>query len=337
MFETENELKNEEVGEPNWKAFGIGIATIFCFILFIMLVGSLLLYTIKLGASNVLPTNISSDNISGTQPIKVTANVLREFSYHGLNIFNAEKVTSQKLTFNSLNLTFSKLAQWFGPGFFGSLVDKMLSFNNIFINNLGSLLNGLNESVLIFFSGIIYPILVSIYFVFNWFFLFFDQFIEFADYLTNNFWIPTIFSYLIELLFCLPLIAIFSIIASILSIFTVLYSFFIIPFGYATYDIKDGTSKNSFRQFFTDSFKYKTTFMSVLFSILMLFNVSSSLGFVYAALFLFILGISIHVFDIFKTTIVNLDEDQTPGIIAAAGLTYNFMGGKGRMKKLHIV
>lgn len=337
MMETETELQNDEVGEPNWKGFGIGVAVIFCFIIFIMLVGSLLLYTVKLGASNILPTNINPDKMSNPQPVKVTANILREFSFHGLNIFNPEKVTSQKLTFNSLNPTFSQLAQWFGPGFFGSLVDKMLSFNNMFLNTLGSLLNGINESVLLLLSGIFYPILVSIYFIFNWVFIFFDQFIEFADYLTNNFWIPTIFSYLLELLFCLPLIAIFSIIASILSIFTVLYSFFIIPFGYATYDIKDGPFKNSFRQFFADLFKYKTTFMSVLFTTLMFLNIFSTLGFIYSALFLFIAGIGIYSLDLFKTIINNTDEDQTPGIIAAASLTYNFMGGKGRMKKLHIV
>lgn len=336
-METESELKNNEEGSPNWQAFGSGMAVIVGFIIFIMLVGSLLLYTIKLGASNILPTNITSDSISEQQSVKVTANVLREFSFHGLNIFNAEKVTSQKLTFNSVNPTFKKIAEWLGSGFFGSLINKMFSFNNMFLNNFGSLLNGFNESLLIFFSGIFYPIIVSIYFVFNWFFLFFDQFIELADYLTNNFWIPTIFSYIIELLFCIPLIAIFSVIASILSIFTVLYSFFIIPFGYSTYDIKDGSYKNGFKKFFTDLVKYKTTFMSVLFSILMFLNIFSALGFIYVALFLFIIGIGVFAFDMFKTTILNTDEDQTPGIIAAAGLTYNFMGGKGRMKKLHIV
>jgi hypothetical protein len=319
--------ETEEEKKPNWANFGIGLGIIFAFIIIIMLFGSLFLYTIKVGASNILPTDINIDKISEQIPKKVDANVLREFSFFGLNIFNPLKTTSQKLTFNNINTPFKNIALWLGPGFFGSLIDKMLSFNDLLLNSLSGFLNGWNESILILMSGFMYPFIVGIYFIFNWFFLFIDQFIEFAGLLSNTFWLHPILAYVIEVLICIPLIAIFSIIASVVSIFTVLYSLFIVPFGYATYNIQGDSRNNTFRRFFTDAFKYKTTFMTVLFLLMSFGNVQTSLGFTYAAIYAFVAFISIYVFGILQTTI-NLDDDsQTAGLIPS-GITFNLMGGK---------
>jgi len=328
---SETELDKEEEGNPNWANFAIGTSIIIGFILIIMIIGSLLLYTVKLGASNVLPTTITSESISGSNVKKVDANILREFSYHGLNIFNPLKTTSQKLVFNNINSTFKGISEFSGGGFFGTLIDKMLSYNNLLLNSVGNILNGWNETILILLSGMIYPFIVSLYFIFNWFFLFVDQFIEFAELLTNTFWIPNIFSYLIEVLFCLPLIVIFSIIASVVSIFTVIYSLLVVPFGYSTYNIQGDTRNNSFKRFFTDLFKYKTTFMSVFFLLAMLANAQVNLGLIYTALFAFCCAIFIFSFDTLKS-FINLDDNsQTPGLLSQGASVFLFGGKKIRV------
>ena len=327
-------LDKEEEGKPNWTNFGIGLSIIIAFILIIMLIGSLFLYTVKLGASNILPTNINSQNISSNVVQKVDANILREFSYHGLNIFNPLKTTSQKLVFNNINSTFQKITAFVGNGFFGSLIDKMLSYNNLVFNSIGNILNGWNENILILLSGIMYPIIFSFYFIFNWFFLFIDQFIEFAEVLSNSLWIPHIFCYLIELLFCLPLIAIFSIIASVVSIFTVIYSLLVIPFGYVTYNIQRDSRNNSFKRFFMDCFRFKKTFMGVIFLLCTLINAQISLGSMFLFLFAFFCGIFILSFDILKTSFEMdpYDDSQTPGLLSQGAQVFLFGG-----KKLRIV
>lgn len=327
-------LDKEEEGKPNWANFGIGISITIALILVIMIIGSLFLYTIKVGASNILPTDVNPENMINKVSQKIDANILREFSFHGLNIFNPIKVTSQKLVFNNINSTFQKIAGFDGGGFFGTLIDKMLSYNNLVLNTIGSLLNGWNENILILLSGIMYPIIFSFYFIFNWFFLFVDQFIEFAELLSNSLWIPHIFCYLIELLFCLPLIAIFSIIASIISIFTVIYSLLVIPFGYSTYNIQRDTKNNTFKRFFMDCFRFKTIFMGILFLFGTLINAQLSLGLLFSALFAFCCGIFIFSFDILKTSFdANpYDDSQTPGLLSQGAQMFLYGG-----KKLRIV
>ena len=327
------QLDKEEQNKPYWANFGIGVSISFGFIIFILLFSSLFIYTIKLGASNILPINITVEKIATQTPKKVDANILREFSFHGVNIFNTLNTTSQKLSFNNVDTSFSTISTWLGPGFFGRLVDKMFSYNNLLLNTLCSFLNGWNESILILLSGMFYPIIFVIYFIFNWFFLFIDQFAEFAITLEQFFWIPPAFCYLIEFCICLPLIAIFSIIASFISLFTVLYSLIIMPFGLATYNIQGDTRNNGFRRFFVDFFKYKTVFMTVLFLLLTISNVQTNLGLPYAGLFAFISLISILVFNILKTFINTDDDSQTPGLLPTAGLLFGLAGGK----QLHIV
>ncbi len=323
----------EEEKKPNWANFGIVISITIGFILVIMIIGSLFLYTIKVGASNILPTDINPENMVNKIPEKIDANILREFSFHGLNIFNPVKVTSQKLVFNNINSTFQKVAGFDGGGFFGTLIDKMLSYNNLVLNTIGSLLNGWNENILILLSGIMYPIIFSFYFIFNWFFLFIDQFVEFAEVLSNSLWIPHIFCYLIELLFCLPLIAIFSIIASVVSIFTVIYSLLVIPFGYVTYNIQRDSRNNSFKRFFMDCFRFKKTFMGMIFLLCTLINTEISLGPMFLFLFAFFCGIFILSFDILKTSFEMdpYDDSQTPGLLSQGAQVFLFGGKKIRI------
>lgn len=327
-----DKLNEEEKGKPYWANFGIGISVSIGFIIFIMIFSSLFIYTIKVGASNILPTVITPEKIGSQVPKKVDANILREFSYHGLNIFNPLNTTSQKLVFNNADTSFSNISTWLGPGFFGRLVDKMFSYNNLLLNSLGTFLNGWNESILILLSGMFYPIIFVIYFIFNWFFLFIDQFAEFAITLTNLFWIPPAFSYLIEFCICIPLIAIFSVIASVISLFTVLYSLIVVPFGLSSYNIQGDTRNNGFRRFFVDFFKYKTVFMTLLFILLTISNVVTNLGLPYALIFSFVTLVSIIVFNILKTYINTDDDSQSSGLLPT-GLLFSLTGGK----KLHIV
>jgi hypothetical protein len=58
---SESDLEKDEEKKPNWANFGIGTAIIVAFILIIMIIGSLFLYTVKVGASGILPTNINID------------------------------------------------------------------------------------------------------------------------------------------------------------------------------------------------------------------------------------------------------------------------------------
>jgi len=329
---TDSEVEQEEKAKPYWANFGIGISGSIGFIIFIMVIASLVMYTIKLGASNILPIDIKYDNIKTQVPKKVDANILREFSYHGLNIFNPVNTTSQKLVFNNTNKSFSNISTWIGPGFFGRLINKMFSYNNLLLNSIGTFLNGWNESILILLSGLFYPIIFIIYFIFNWIFLFIDQFSEFAITLSELFWIPPAFCYLIEFCICIPLIVIFSIIASTISLFTVLYSLIIVPFGFTSYNIQGDTKDNSFIKFFIDFFKYKTVFMTLLFIFLTISNVITNLGLIYALLFIFITFISIIVFNILQTNI-NLDDDSQTNGLLPTGILFSLTGGK----KLHIV
>ena len=67
--------------------------------------------------------------------------------------------------------------------------------------------------------------------------------------------------------------------------------------------------------------------MTVVFLLLSLGNVQSTLGFIYSMVFLFVTFISIYVFGLLQTRI-NLDDDsQTAGLVVS-GLTFNLMGGK---------
>jgi hypothetical protein len=329
---SESDLDEEEKGKPYWANFGVGIAFCFGYIICIMTLASLVIYTIKVGASNILPTDMKYDNIKEQVSKKVDANILREFSYHGLNIFNPVNTTSQKLIFNNTDKPFVKISTWLGPGFFERLLNKMFSYNNLLLNSIGTFLNGWNENILIMISATFYPIIFVIYFIFNWIFLFIDQFSEFAITLGEFFWLPPAFCYLIEFCICIPLIAIFSVIASFISMFTVLYSLIIVPFGFTTYNIQGDTRNNGFKRFFIDFFKYKTVFMTALFIFLTISNVFTNLGLVYALLFLFVTFISIIVFNILQTYINTDDDSQTAGLLPT-GLLFGLAGGK----KLHIV
>jgi hypothetical protein len=330
MVEEDNK---EESDKPDWTNFSIGLLINIVIIIVIMIFGSTFLYFIKVGASNVLPTEITPNNITSSNSKKIDLNILRQYSFFGLNIFNTIEVKSQKAIFNSVDGTFNKITSWFGDSFYGHIIDSMLQYNNMFINAIGSTLNLANDSILILFSFILFPIILIILSVFNGFYLFVDQFIELANYLNTNYYIPKIIGYLIELILCIPLIIIFSIIASILSIFTVIGSALIIPFGYTTYNIQGDTNKNnSFTTFFKDTFKYKTIFMLILFIMAFISNVQGFLGATYTLLLTIIIGIFIYFFGMLQQQFNLDDNSQTSGL--ASTLQSFFVGGKKKSFKL---
>jgi len=326
------EVNKEEYKKPDWKKFGIGLAICTGIIIAIILFGSIFLYFIKVGASHILPINITPNSVSGSGYKKIDLNILREYGFFGLNFFHVNEVKSQKATFTDINGLFSKIAGWFGDSFYGNIIDSILQYNNIFINGIGSMLNQVNDSILMIFSFIFLPIILVFLGIFNGFFIFVDQFIELANYLNTNYSIPKIVGYLIELILCIPLIIIFAIIASVLSIFTTIGSSLIIPFGYSKYDIQGDTKNNGFSRFFVDSFKYKTNFMMLLFIISFIFNVQASLGAAYTLIAGVIAGVYIFAFGMLKQQFNTDDGSQTAGLASIA--ENYFVGGKKRSFKL---
>jgi hypothetical protein len=322
----EEKKSSTKENTENWSSFMYGVSSAITYIIiFIWILGSCLLYTTKISRSNIIPTDfVNLQTINS-----VNANYVREFSITTEKPYiNIGKYTAQELYFLRDTPTYIEFFLNYLKSFnteitihIHELFKNFFIINNSVVKNIYNLLYGLNESLLMLFSPIIYFFIFIFYSTFYFWGLSFFQIYNFTKLIMfpvdgkTYFW-SSIHPFLNFLLFPFYLFLIIFCsfgISFITSIFSIPYTLFGL-LGYK-YNLAGDTNNSEgdkpthgFFDFLTSFFKYKISFVMILISLSVLSNTNLFLNNIYIAgsvvaiIILALMGIYNYVYDPTDTT-----------------------------------
>ena len=299
------EEKKSITGESsdNWTSFIAGVSGVIVYvILFIWILGTCLLYSTKVSRSNIIPSDFSN-----TQPTNinlVNANYVRELSISTEKPYlNIGKYTAQELEFFKEGSSFIEIfLNYLKPTDSNSLFSFLYEFfkdffsiNNSVIKIIYNTLYGLNESLLMLFSPIIYLFIFIFYSTFYFWGFFFFQIYKLiksiifpsGDSSNTYFWsnIHPIFNFFL-FPFYLFLIILFSFFSSLIScLFSIPYALFgLLCYNYhLTTDTSSEKPSYGFLTLLNSFMKYKVSFVMILISLSVLSNSNAYLSGIYVA------------------------------------------------------
>jgi hypothetical protein len=297
------EEKKSLTGETNddWTSFAYGMSSaIISIIILTWILGSCLLYTTKVSRSNIIPT----DFVNPQKINLVNANYVREFSISTEKPYiNIGKYTAQELEFFKDELTYLESFLNYLKSFntelatyIYELFKKFFIINNSVIKSIYNSLYGLNESLLMLFSPVIYFFIFIFYSIFYFWGLSFFQIYNLTKLVMfpvngKRYFLSSIHPFLNFLLFpfYLFLIIFFSFGISFITSFVYIpYCLFgLLAYKYhLTTDIPDSQQEKITRGFFDiliSFFKYKISFVMILISLSLLNNTNLYLNNIYTA------------------------------------------------------
>ena len=360
--------KNAELNSSNSSNYlsNVGSFLLNVFIIFIVIVvyfgsGGLILYSCKLGQSNILPTDDCfpyNDTKPNIQPIKI-------------NIFNtifSDPPASNKINFpyddyNSSNKILELFLEYknesnsnFLANYFISIMEKVTKFNYTTFNFILNLFNEIPEFLIVLFGPIIISIILSVIFIIDHVYLLYLWFASMSWFFKTNtntsgtgkpnwddvtflnykiwFSIGFIVLFIILLFFALPFLSFIALLSMSWCIFSCI-----------TYKAELNGKPITSMAVIQDVYKYYKLLIVILFSIFVIVSAFSKLGTgpgIFSIITLILIYFGIISIDIFKpiskenlTTLTSYKQAKktcsiTPKIKVNHGLLYDmiFDGGQ---------
>jgi hypothetical protein len=293
MSSETNSIEEKKTGEEknnDWKAFASGLTSAISYIIiFVWILGTCLLYTTKVYRSGIINTNDLNS---------VNANYVKEFSISTSSPYiNFGKYTAQELFFSkddsNVIQQFIQYLKSFNTDtmtYLSEIFENFFKINHSILSNIYTSLYGLNESLIMLFSPIIYLFIFYFYIMFYfWGFAFFQIYnlikVIFFPANGKTYAWSSIHPFLNLLLFpfYIFLILFTSFGISFLSCFFIIPYIFLSPLTYKYTLNGEKDKSNGFLNLLTSFFKYKVSFVMILISSAILNNTSSHLSNVYTA------------------------------------------------------
>lgn len=303
MAEISTIEEKKQAEEPNdttkqqnfYKSMGASIGTI----IFILIFGTLFMYTTKVVASNVIPN--FSQSTSSTKPVDMFFFRHFKMSIFGDKIIDIGDRLNQRITFERERTIIETVLEYVSSNniflnFIGKTIESFFQINNyIFVHFFEAFYNNVNESFIIVIGGFLYFFVLFFLIIFNFcsmFLILMYQLFSLANNkrmyaigdnhpkilkgITNI--ILTCIYYWIVIIFG-PIISV--IISSIMCVFTALYML-LSPLSYSYKLQSSGNSKlYGIGQVLLNLFTYKKSLIMILLAYSLIKNAGVELGTIY--------------------------------------------------------